>query len=286
MLGVFCALVFVAFLLTGSAHAQSSSADANHTLTIRVFQSRFWDKFEPFEMRIATLPIESRWCANTASLEDFPWRETFVAAVVVDSAVPLTHEIAKNEKDGTCAYRTIYAYSVLLTEEQLSDDEKKELLEWRPSIHQVLTRTEKQATEAEGSRASPLVNVPATSAFTAEAAMYDRQTVNSAPPIDGGGLAPRLQLVTGNAQAPKVGICIRTLSPGSEGDDVRALQQFLVRDTAIYPEAKVTSRYGPATTRAVQRFQKKYNIAEGNLRFGVVGPKTCQVINSLSAAAR
>jgi peptidoglycan hydrolase-like protein with peptidoglycan-binding domain len=78
---------------------------------------------------------------------------------------------------------------------------------------------------------------------------------------------------------------MRKLLAGSHGDDVKALQQFLAQDPAIYPEGKITKTYGPATTRAVQRFQNKYKIvAEGQLGFGIVGPKTCQVINRLSAA--
>lgn len=318
MPGIFCVLALIACLLAAPAHAQSS-VDVNDTLTIRAFQSQFWSKFGPFEMRIAILPVENRWCADTARLDDFPWREKFLEAVVVNSYVALTHEIAKNERDGTCTYRTIYAYSILLAEEHLSDDERKELLGWQPSIRQASTgtsirqastETETHATKLEGSTASPLVNVPATSAFAAEAATTNWQTANSFPPISGSvlapqprlvtgnadgqtvvsvapisssGLAPQQQPVTGNEHAPKVDFCVRTLSPGSEGDDVKALQQILGRDPAIYPEGKVTNRYGPATTRAVKRFQKKYNIAtDGNLGFGIVGPKTCQMIISLS----
>jgi hypothetical protein len=274
---VLCVFAFVACTLAVPAYAQSS-VDA--TLTIRAFQSRFWSKFGPFEMKIATLPIESRWCAETTRLENFPWRRKFIEAVVVHSSAPLAHEIAKNEKDGTCTYRTIYVYSILLAEQHLSDDEMEELLEWQPSIHQASTGTATQATKPQEPTASPA----AASAFAPEATPPDSPTMSSVPSLSGIVPMPLPQPATGNEPALKVNFCVRTLSAGSQGDDVKALQQFLAQDPAIYPEAKVIKTYGPATTRAVQRFQKKYNIVEGKLGFGVVGPKTCQVINTLSAA--
>jgi hypothetical protein len=181
-------------------------------------------------------------------------------------------------------YRTIYSYSMLLTQEHLSDDDKQELLEWQPSIHQ--TWTETQPAKPEEPEAAPFANMPAAPGFAAELAKPDWQTVNSVMrPLSGSVTAPRPAI--GRQHAPRVDLCLRTLSPGSEGDDVKALQEFLAQIAAIYPEGKVTRRYGPATTRAVQRFQKKYNLAaEGAVGFGIVGPKTCQIMNSLSAAAR
>lgn len=49
------------------------------------------------------------------------------------------------------------------------------------------------------------------------------------------------------------------LRPGDIGDRVRALQRVLAaQGAAIYPEARVTGFFGPATRRAVIRFQERH----------------------------
>ncbi len=49
------------------------------------------------------------------------------------------------------------------------------------------------------------------------------------------------------------------LRPGDVGDRVRALQRALAaQGAAIYPEARVTGFFGPATRRAVIRFQERH----------------------------
>ena len=48
------------------------------------------------------------------------------------------------------------------------------------------------------------------------------------------------------------------LRQGMRGAEVRRLQQCLARFPAIYPEGKITGYFGPATRRAVIRFQEKY----------------------------
>ncbi len=62
------------------------------------------------------------------------------------------------------------------------------------------------------------------------------------------------------------------------GGDVSRLQIFLALDPAIYPEALVTGYYGPATTRAVQRWQKARGIVSSgtpdSTGYGAVGPRT------------
>lgn len=79
------------------------------------------------------------------------------------------------------------------------------------------------------------------------------------------------------------------VAPGASGSNVSALQQFLARDTAVYPEGKVTGYYGSLTTAAVQRFQAKYNIVHSGTPsttgYGKVGPKTLEVINSMCGVA-
>lgn len=75
----------------------------------------------------------------------------------------------------------------------------------------------------------------------------------------------------------------RNLSRGMSGDDVTALQTYLAADPAFYPEGMVTGYYGPATQRAVGRFQEKYGIAApGDSGYGRFGPKTRAKLNELA----
>lgn len=68
---------------------------------------------------------------------------------------------------------------------------------------------------------------------------------------------------------------IQNLKEGSEGDQVTMLQTLLAADAAIYPEGKVTGFFGPATRRALQRFQKANNLEQ----VGSVGPRTRAILN-------
>ena len=82
-----------------------------------------------------------------------------------------------------------------------------------------------------------------------------------------------------SSSCPNIG---RTLKPGSTGDDVMRLQQFLARDPAIYPEGLTTGYYGALTEAAVRRWQAKYNVvSSGTLEttgYGQVGPRTAAAI--------
>ena len=62
----------------------------------------------------------------------------------------------------------------------------------------------------------------------------------------------------------------RNLSRGNQGDDVAALQKFLVYEGS-YTAAVVDGNYGQATVQAVKIFQKKYGIKPVS---GYYGPKT------------
>lgn len=74
----------------------------------------------------------------------------------------------------------------------------------------------------------------------------------------------------------------RPLKRGSKGTDVTFLQMFLKKDSALYPEGLITGFFGPATERALKRFQKKYGIATpGVMGYGLVGPKTRAKLNAL-----
>lgn len=73
----------------------------------------------------------------------------------------------------------------------------------------------------------------------------------------------------------------KELDHGARGDDVKALQEFLAKDASIYPEGLVTGYYGPATTRAVKRFQATYGISQ----VGRVGPATLKKLQEVMGAA-
>jgi len=68
------------------------------------------------------------------------------------------------------------------------------------------------------------------------------------------------------------------------GGDVSKLQQLLAQDSTVYPEGIVSGYFGPATERAVQRFQQIENlVATGTPEttgFGVVGALTNAFLTS------
>lgn len=68
-----------------------------------------------------------------------------------------------------------------------------------------------------------------------------------------------------------------TLAEGMENSQVLRLQQILARYPDIYPEASITGYFGPATEKAVKRFQKK-NVLE---QTGSTGVKTRAILNAL-----
>lgn len=67
-----------------------------------------------------------------------------------------------------------------------------------------------------------------------------------------------------------IGDIVSRLRLGSEGDEVRALQELLKRDPSIYPEGLVTGYFGPRTAEAVKRFQARHGLES----LGEVGPLT------------
>ncbi len=86
--------------------------------------------------------------------------------------------------------------------------------------------------------------------------------------------------VVDSSACPQIG---RSLKMGSSGDDVTRLQQFLARDTSVYPEGQVSGYYGSLTAAAVRRWQTKYNIVSSgspeSTGYGVVGPRTAAAIS-------
>ncbi|MCR4283820.1 MAG: chitobiase/beta-hexosaminidase C-terminal domain-containing protein [Parcubacteria group bacterium] len=67
-------------------------------------------------------------------------------------------------------------------------------------------------------------------------------------------------------------------SIGMENNQVKLLQQYLAQDKEIYPEGITSGYYGALTQRAVERFQKKYNIISSGspytTGYGLAGPGT------------
>ena len=61
-----------------------------------------------------------------------------------------------------------------------------------------------------------------------------------------------------------------TLKEGDKGENVKILQALLAADSNIYPEGLITGFYGPLTTKAIKKFQKKHDLK----MVGFVGPLT------------
>ena len=74
----------------------------------------------------------------------------------------------------------------------------------------------------------------------------------------------------------------RALTIGSTGEDVKRLQQLLnsnsdtqVSSSGAGSPGSETTTFGPATQKAVQKFQQKHGLAQpGDPGYGYVGPKT------------
>src|SRR3990167_221259 len=70
---------------------------------------------------------------------------------------------------------------------------------------------------------------------------------------------------------------ITSLSLGSQGDAVAALQALLAANPDIYPEGLITGYFGKLTENALKRLQKQNSLEQ----VGHVGPKTRALLNRL-----
>ncbi|MEY4602291.1 MAG: hypothetical protein RL292_232 [Candidatus Parcubacteria bacterium] len=85
-----------------------------------------------------------------------------------------------------------------------------------------------------------------------------------------------------NTTTGKKFVFTKLLKLKSKNSDVTELQKFLSKDSTLYPEASVTGYFGPATARAVGRFQVKYGLSKsGEAGYGQVGPKTREKLNAV-----
>jgi len=81
-------------------------------------------------------------------------------------------------------------------------------------------------------------------------------------------------------------IFTKDLKKGSQGEEVKILQECLAKDKEIYPEGEVTGYFGEKTKKAVIRFQEKYKeeilkpsgLTKGT---GLVGPSTRKKLNKI-----
>jgi len=71
--------------------------------------------------------------------------------------------------------------------------------------------------------------------------------------------------------------------------EVSMVQRFLAQDPTLYPEGEVTGYFGPATERAIQRFQVKHGIVVAgdyeSTGYGRVGPRTRWAIKNSCGTA-
>lgn len=75
----------------------------------------------------------------------------------------------------------------------------------------------------------------------------------------------------------------QNLYRGITSSEVALLQRYFASDTSLYPEAAVTGFFGPATERAVIRFQVKYGLGTvATPGIGTVGPITRAKITEVS----
>src|SRR3989344_3233516 len=81
------------------------------------------------------------------------------------------------------------------------------------------------------------------------------------------------------SSTPSSSALSRELEMGVSGDDVRALQEFLAKDSSVYPQGTITGYYGALTKAAVRKFKAKYGLAQ----VGRVGPLTLAKLQELMA---
>ncbi|MBI4276553.1 peptidoglycan-binding protein [Candidatus Uhrbacteria bacterium] len=143
-----------------------------------------------------------------------------------------------------------------------------------------------------GGGGSSYYSAPVTAAVTKPAAA----AVTTKPATQAAAVAqaaPKASVTAPAAVSAISGTITRVLSKGITNPQVRVLQQILNSDADTRIAASgagspgsETEFLGPATTRAVQKFQVKYGIAKvGDEGYGNVGPKTQAKLNEVAVQA-
>ena len=95
-------------------------------------------------------------------------------------------------------------------------------------------------------------------------------------------------LLASLASAATCPTILRSLSRGTTGTDVTALQQFLITQGVLSAES-ATGYFGPLTEKGVQSIQKTSNLVTSGTAattgFGFVGPKTRTLISTLCSGS-
>lgn len=123
-----------------------------------------------------------------------------------------------------------------------------------------------------------LIALATVSLFAAHPALSSAQDTQAQIQSILARLAELSALVKGMEQSASVCPSLtRVVSVGSRGDDVKGLQEFLIREGLLSAES-ATGYFGPLTEAAVKQWQAKQNIVSSgdalSTGFGVVGPKT------------
>lgn len=123
---------------------------------------------------------------------------------------------------------------------------------------------------------TPTPSSASTGAATPAASTAAKTTTPTLPTPSGVGtpttsVGAGLATATSRVTSPVALQVLKNIAAGSRGTDVRNLQEMLKSDSSVYPEGIVNGNFGPATLRAVKKFQQKYGIKPVN---GRVGPLT------------
>lgn len=121
---------------------------------------------------------------------------------------------------------------------------------------------------------------------------WPRPVIATTTPTTTVALPPPPAATTTPATPPAPTACAaftKTLALMDEQDpaieEVKRLQRILAKDEVVYPEGLVTGFFGPATQRAVKRFQEKHQIVSSGTAettgYGIVGPKTAKKLLEL-----
>ncbi|HEY0948293.1 MAG TPA: peptidoglycan-binding protein [Candidatus Paceibacterota bacterium] len=102
-----------------------------------------------------------------------------------------------------------------------------------------------------------------------------RAALNAAQGVAAAAPAPSVPVTPAPACAAFTSELSLDATDADTNGEVTRLQTILAKDTQIYPEGLITGFYGPATDRAVKRFQlKEAIVTASSSAYGLVGPAT------------